>query len=275
MDIFSRDQPFIFGDERIRGGGRFGPIHHEHLDLSIGLSGKANICVDGIEHQIDAGYALFVYSEHVYEANYPRGVERHCIFCHTGEITVPMDFKNQLKSMPILLKPSALLSTLLNEGIRLGHSNSINVSRLRNSLGIAAYNEYFRLAHLKNEESSYPRAVLAAKRYLDVHYAEPCKLELVASKARVNARYLISLFKRHLGVTPIRYLWQLRGERGIHLLKRTGMPVNEIAYDCGFRTSHHFSRYIKEHYGHTPSDIRTNDWRSAPTKPRTVGLVSN
>ena len=32
------------------------------------------------------------------------------------------------------------------------------------------------------------------------------------------------------------------------------------AYSCGFKSSHHFSRFIKQQYGESPTKIRTNQW---------------
>ncbi len=38
--------------------------------------------------------------------------------------------------------------------------------------------------------------------------------------------------------------------------QQTGLTVAEIAYQCGYKNSYHFSRQIKTSYGRPPTEIR-------------------
>ncbi len=256
MNIFNKDQPFKFGKAAFPNGGRYGPVTHEHLDVTVLLQGEARVIVDETEHRCVAGYSVFAYSEQRYEMIFPKGTGHYVYWCHTGELAMPHQNKTWLKSIPRAIPTSKLLALLIDQGIALGHSEGVSLERLRNSMGEAVFNEYFHRANLEEEDRKYPRAVARAKHYIDNHFTTPCDLNKIADFANLNPRYLLRLFKQHIGITPTRYLWHLRAEKGVYLLHQSRLNINQIAEQCGFQSPHHFSRHIKEHYGKSPTQLR-------------------
>ena len=266
MNIFTKDQPFQFGDAVFPAGGRYGPVTHEHLDISVILEGEATFEIDGTENHYLSGTALFAYSEEYFEVTLPKGKRHVMCWCHTGELSIPKKYKPQLKSITKAQPASKLMMLLIKEGINLDHGESINLSRLRNSLGEALFNEYFYRANLKEEDSIYPPAVARSKRFIENNFTGACDLNDIGAHVGLNPRYLLRLFKRHVGTTPIRYLWRLRAERGVYLLHQSKLSVNRIAEQCGFQSPHHFSRHIKEHYGLSPTNLRQQTRKRDPFK---------
>lgn len=256
MNIFNKDQPFQFGESRFLNGGRYGPVKQEHLDITIVLEGESTCIIDGQEIHCSAGQAVFAYTQDHYEMLFPKGRRHVVLWCHTGELALPKESKAYLESVPNLLLSSELMITLVNEGKALGYGNSISLCELRNALGEALFKEYFYKANLEMEDQIYPPAISKAKRYIESHFTEPCELNEIAAHAGLNPRYLIRLFKQHMGWTPIRYLWHLRAEKGVGLLHQSSLSLSQIAYQCGFQSPHHFSRHIKECYGVPPSKLR-------------------
>ncbi|MCY4154946.1 MAG: helix-turn-helix domain-containing protein, partial [Gammaproteobacteria bacterium] len=256
MNIFNKDQPFKFGKAVFPNGGRYGPVTHEHLDITVILQGEATVVIDEAEHRCVAGYAVFAYSEQRYEMIFPKGTGHYVRWCHTGELVMPQQYKTWLKSVPHCIPTSKLVSWLIDEGIALGHGEGVSLDRLRNSMGEAVFNDYFYRANLEEEDSRYPRAVARAKRYIDNNFASHCDLDKIADFANLNPRYLLRLFKQHIGITPTRYLWRLRAEKGVYLLHQSKLSVYQIAEQCGFQSAHHFSRHIKEQYGLPPTNLR-------------------
>jgi transcriptional regulator GlxA family with amidase domain len=80
---------------------------------------------------------------------------------------------------------------------------------------------------------------------MEQHLTEPDCLQTAHVAAGVSRNTLITWFRTELQVTPARYLWRLRAERGIAMLAETGNTIAEIAYACGFRAPFHFSRHVK------------------------------
>ena len=50
----------------------------------------------------------------------------------------------------------------------------------------------------------------------------------LASAAHIAPEHLVRLFRRELGTTPMRYLWDERVREGVYLLEHTGLGVTEV-----------------------------------------------
>ena len=74
---------------------------------------------------------------------------------------------------------------------------------------------------------------------------------------------VIYKFKTQLRTTPTSYLWNLRTEKGIELLRETGLSLSEIASRCGFKNPYHFSRLVAKLKGIPPGTVRKNAWLPA------------
>ncbi|MBX2826488.1 MAG: GlxA family transcriptional regulator [Gammaproteobacteria bacterium] len=78
----------------------------------------------------------------------------------------------------------------------------------------------------------------------------------ISRQAGTSHRSLDRLFQRHLGATPGQHFRQLRISRAATLLTQTGLPVSDIALNCGFSTASHLGRYFRDIYGLSPNQYR-------------------
>jgi AraC-like DNA-binding protein len=81
----------------------------------------------------------------------------------------------------------------------------------------------------------------------------------VAAETGISLRYLQKLFTVR-GSTCGRYISSLRLDHAAHLIERraltkTGQPLSEIAYACGFRDYTHFARGFRQRFGSTPGAV--------------------
>jgi AraC-like DNA-binding protein len=77
--------------------------------------------------------------------------------------------------------------------------------------------------------------------------------------ARLCHRSLSSFkrdFQRCYGMPPGRWLVERRLERAAVLLKTTSKNVTQVAFECGFESSAHFSRAFKDKFGRPPRTFR-------------------
>ena len=56
------------------------------------------------------------------------------------------------------------------------------------------------------------------------------------------------------------HLWERRTALGADLLTHTGLPLKAVAERCGFRTTHHFSRRVRQATGLPPGALRRERW---------------
>ena len=87
-------------------------------------------------------------------------------------------------------------------------------------------------------------------------YNKPITLSQLAAHCGVTPAYLCRLFRRHLGVTPWRYLERLRLQVARYLLQETGLSVADVAFLAGFNDLRNFQRLFQRAYGKTPSAVR-------------------
>lgn len=92
--------------------------------------------------------------------------------------------------------------------------------------------------------------------WLEDHFAEEVCWEQLADKFSLSLRTLHRQLKQQTGLTPQRYLNRLRLIKARHLLRHSEESVTDIAYQCGFGDSNHFSTLFKREFCWSPREIR-------------------
>ena len=67
----------------------------------------------------------------------------------------------------------------------------------------------------------------------------------LADRVAMSPRNFARVFTRELGVTPVRYVEQLRVEAAQRMLELTGKSLEEIAVACGFNNAQLLRRAFK------------------------------
>ena len=94
--------------------------------------------------------------------------------------------------------------------------------------------------------------LLQAAAFLEARIEEDFDLDACAAHLALSRRQIERLFSAHLGITPVRYMNDLRLARGRALLAETDMKVTEVAVACGFASASHFSKSFRKKYGLSP-----------------------
>jgi AraC-like DNA-binding protein len=99
---------------------------------------------------------------------------------------------------------------------------------------------------------------------LQNHVFSQISLGAVCDQLKITEEYLIRLFRRHLNMTPMRYLNNLKMETATSLLLNSDLSIKEISWKLGFSSQYHFSRTFKAYSGCTPTDYRSNYFLNNP-----------
>ena len=78
----------------------------------------------------------------------------------------------------------------------------------------------------------------------------------VARSVNLSPRRLGQLFKVDMGVSPMKFLRNLRMARAQALLQSSFLTIKEVTFQSGFADVSHFVRDFKQCYGVTPSEFR-------------------
>ncbi|MEI8095443.1 MAG: AraC family transcriptional regulator [Spirochaetales bacterium] len=87
---------------------------------------------------------------------------------------------------------------------------------------------------------------------------EPVDLAALAAHLGIDKTYFVRLFKRHVGVPPMRYFLDLRLDSAKHRLMGGDESLRTIALDLGFHDEFHFSHQFKAHVGVSPQAFKAN-----------------
>lgn len=94
--------------------------------------------------------------------------------------------------------------------------------------------------------------------YVRLNYPNDIKVDDVANCAGVGERYLRKLFAKHLMMSPLDYINQIRVNKSIELLRITNFSIKEVCFKCGFKSPQYFSRLFKQQVGMSPYEISQN-----------------
>jgi AraC-like DNA-binding protein len=88
-------------------------------------------------------------------------------------------------------------------------------------------------------------------------------VERIAEEMGVSLNQLNRIMKTD-GLSPMRFVWQMRLERASRLLSSPAqgrVSIKEVAYRCGFSSEAHFSRAFRNRYGMTPREFLRHSYR--------------
>ena len=106
-----------------------------------------------------------------------------------------------------------------------------------------------------NSTSGHGR-LLKVVQFVTSHYGEDIVVADLAEQASLSTSQLHREFSRLFGITPNRYIREVRVGVGRHLLETTEMSIAQIARQCGFYDQSHFSRQFKASTGLSPLDYQ-------------------
>ncbi len=262
--------------------GQWGDVQRGYQVLLV-LSGGMELHADKRLFSIPAGHAilcpprrkeLFVFS-----------AESQTTWCTMESGLVPEDLKKRLRNATEIIPASKTLRTLVEMGLNLTSSAYAKTSRftmiesgapqkvlkslsehddldhLILQLGLCVLQCFLadRAEELGRKIRQEPLPLEKARQYVHEHFAEDLDLSELARRASVTPNHLIKLFRERAGITPMEYLWQVRLDHAMTLLRKSGLSISEIAYQIGFKNPYHFARRFRARYGTSPRAFRRGD----------------
>ncbi len=106
--------------------------------------------------------------------------------------------------------------------------------------------------------STEATAIFPALRMIELRYAEPLSVEMMAQACNMARSSFSKSFHHAIGTSPGDFLIRKRLLKAIPLLQ-DGKTLEVIAREVGFYDEFHFSRMFKQKYGVSPREYRRNE----------------
>ena len=109
---------------------------------------------------------------------------------------------------------------------------------------------------IDKKRKRYPASLCAALEAMEKHPDTSFSLRELAARAKVSSSYLIALFQRYLGTSPIAYATGIRMKTAATQLRNPYLSIKQIALQCGFRDTNYFCRLFRKHFGCSAGEYR-------------------
>lgn len=97
-----------------------------------------------------------------------------------------------------------------------------------------------------------------ALNFINSNYMNSITVQEIADYVNLSRSYLYKMFIKNLGISPQRYLINLRMYKATLLLKGTKLPIGEVASRIGYSDSLLFSKTFSKHFSMSPLNYRNN-----------------
>ncbi|MGM7723278.1 AraC family transcriptional regulator [uncultured Metabacillus sp.] len=154
------------------------------------------------------------------------------VFCRLAELSRTAEFPD----IQTETEMKVLLLQVLISVHKLGKMNSIEIPLQKEDKAVHAEN---------------------IADYIQKHFMNKLTLQCIADNLNVSRSYVAQVFKTMTGYTVMEYVMECRLRQAKYLLEMEPLkPLKDVAYESGFESATHFSRYFREKAGVTAKEFR-------------------
>jgi len=237
-------------------GGSLGPRMQRYVQLVAMHAGSLDLHLDGERRRYGPGHLVWLIPGQRLYFEFSKTEESwHSWIDYYG--AAPDQVLRLLEANPSRLAPNHEIERLLSDAVNWQISGRQTQEELVRSAAYQVLLIYLDEASRGLGAGSPPHpSVLQVMRHAANHLSQNITLADLAARASVTPEHLCRLFAQSGYPSPMAWLWGVRIRHGLGMLRSTGLSVEEIARQCGFRSPFHFSRKVKEATGLSPTEYR-------------------
>lgn len=243
---------------------------HDEAELTLITKGSCVYQIDLVEYEAKEGDLLFIpplllhaitlgnceefFSEtYVFHMNFLGGNATDV--CSTRYLTPMM---NQEISMPYLITPEhpayasvhkcfQQITTLYREKV-IGYELALKSLLLQVIFLLLQYSS----KHMSSVSKTSSDKLKGVLDYIELHYAEPISVSELAKLCYFSEYHFMRFFKKHMNMTCVQYINNLRLEKSVEQFERGNTSILEVSMSVGFHNLSYFHRAFKKKYHMTP-----------------------
>ena len=243
---------------------------HEEAELTLITSGKCIYKIDLVEYEVEEGDILFVpplFLHSITLGNNKKVSSETYVFhlkflggnstdiCSTRYLAPIM---NQEFSMPYVIKPNHpayvslrkifnQINTTYDESI-IGYELALKSFFLQTIFLLLQYSK--KVAASETEKVS--DKIKNVLDYIELHYSETITVSQLAKLCYFSDYHFMRFFKKHMNMTCVEYINNLRLEKAVELFEKGNSSIMEVSLSVGFHNLSYFHRAFKKKYRMTP-----------------------
>jgi len=157
------------------------------------------------------------------------------------------------------------VDALIHEVSHHGDASPLMLTSLENRIAIQLIRDGKPAASWSEGANPCIEAIVQkACRYIETYYTSNITVKDISDAIYVSPSYLQKIFPKIAGRTPHQYIMECRHRKARGMLVKTRVSMEEVARQCGFVNSSHFSTTFKQVEGISPLAYRK---ANAPSEP--------
>lgn len=243
---------------------------HEEAELTLVTSGTCLYQIDLMDYEVKEGDMVFIPPlrlHSIFRHNNEEAVSETYVFhmnflggnstdiCSTRYLTPIM---NQEISMPYLITPGhpayASLRKIFHQIASLYDKTVVGYELALKSLFLQAI--FVLLPYSEKKTAPANGAAFDKLKnvldYIELHYAEAISISDLAKLCYFSDYHFMRFFKKHMNMTCMEYINNLRLEKAVELFEQGNSSILEVSLSVGFHNLSYFHRAFKKKYQMTP-----------------------
>ncbi len=235
--------PVTFGYESCKALHSYGPAVRSYWLLHYVASGKGRFVRENTTHNLSGGEIFVIppYLETYYEAD-ENEPWNYIWIGFTTKRDIPPCFLS-----PTIRCPEA-------EHVFKEMKLCCKKSKGKSEFLLAKLWELISL--LSDDGETQASYVESALQCMKSEYMTNLGVSVLAERLGLDRSYFSNLFKEQMGISPGKYLNNLRLSNAAELMTKHGTSPTTAALSCGFSDIYHFSKAFKKHFGISPRAYR-------------------
>jgi len=251
---------------------------HEELQITLVTKGKLTIQINGIDHRLDAGQAIFInksvlhivthltYDGEYVSFNFPEkllafysdsAMEKSYVLPFTNSYLLSLEIKGREEWQEQILQILWQMKKEFEMKNSWGWQYEVSIKTVQLWLILISNLSLSSEESTKHSRLQQERLQLMLS-FIHQNYTDNIALNEIADAAHLSVSECTRSFKKSIHMTPYNYLIKYRIKRSCDLLAATEYTITEIAQRVGFNHVNHFIQSFKKHQHITPKEFRTN-----------------
>lgn len=251
-DYFTGDSGITIADRMLYSNY---PIHwHDFFEIEFVISGSGTITINNITKPFKENFLFFITPSDLQEVLINTQTPVHLI-----NISFNLDWMHDIiandfiNGIIINDYPNYFIKKILQEYQKTDRYNQIYVFNLLNCILIDVLRFVNTATSPKREYSS---EIYASLNYIRTHFREKITQVDVADFVGFSVNYFSSKFHDEIGTNFKQYLTNIRLNFALNLLKKTNIPIADVALLSGFNDISNFYNVFKRYHKSSPLQFR-------------------
>lgn len=240
--------------------------YHQNLELFYVLAGELEIQIDEQEFYLKQGDIILINANKRHLMTGKEGllgarfeIDFHLLAEHMGSLQLLFWCNSVVDRNAAYEDLRKLLEQILSRYFEKDDKSALHLNALYYELAYLLTSNFLVKtddARLTSENSQDKNRIQQIQNYIQANYQSEISLNDLAGKLFLSNAYLSKYIKKHLGLTFMEYLNNVRLFHAVDELLYTQKNMTHIALDNGFPTSAAFTKSFKDVYGESPSEYR-------------------